>query len=105
MKFKDIEPNYYKAKLAHIKEGTGFYGRYIRFIFTIAEGELKGYRFSGFVKPDCFKQSKLYCWVENILGTEPEDFSPETLIGKECLVFLSKKNDRNYAVTNIRPLT
>jgi hypothetical protein len=101
--FKEIEPNFYRARLAAVKQGTGAYGPYLQFIFTVAEGHLKGYRFSGFAKPTFLKYGKLYRWVTNILGVEPTDFSPETLIGKECLVFLENKNDRYYLVTTVHP--
>ncbi len=101
MKFKEIEPNFYNARLTDIKEESGRWGHYLRFIFTVADGELMGYRFSGFVKISPFKQGKLFHWVKNILGSEPAIFSPEDLIGKECTIYLSQKNDRFYSVTHV----
>ncbi|MEW6418934.1 MAG: hypothetical protein AB1480_12570 [Nitrospirota bacterium] len=65
-------------------------------------GNLRDYSFSGIVKPIPFKQGKFYRWVTNILGKEPDpDFSPEDLIGKECLIFLSKRNKNFYYVTDV----
>jgi len=55
IRFKDIEADTFKAKLSEIKEGFGAYGSYLRLIFTIIEGELKHYRFSGIVKPTPIK--------------------------------------------------
>ena len=40
--FKDINPGMYPAKISSIKEERGPYGSYLRFNFTITEGELKG---------------------------------------------------------------
>lgn len=92
-RFKEIEPYFYRAKLSGMKKGFGCYGEYLRFIFTITEGNLRDYSFSGIVKPIPFKQGKFYRWVTNIMGKEPySDFSPEDLIGKECVIFLSKGN-------------
>lgn len=100
--FKEIEPDFYKAKLSGMKEEAGCYGNYLRLIFTITEGSLKDYNFSGIVKPFPFKQGKFYRWITNILGKEPDsDLSPEDLIDKKCLVFLSKKNNNFYSVTDV----
>ena len=64
-------------------------------IFTITEGELQHYRFSGFVKPSGLKQGRFYRWITIILGEETENgFSTEELIGMDCLVYLSKRKDR-----------
>ena len=82
-------------------EGTGPHGPFHRIIFTITEGELQRYRFSGFVKPSSLKQSRFYRWITIILGEEPEnEFSTDELIGMDCLVFLSRRNDR-YTVIEL----
>ena len=101
-RFKKIEPDFYKAKLCRIKEESGCYGEYLRFIFTITEGGLRDYSFSGIVKPVPIKQGKFYRWVTNILGKEPDsDLCAEDLIGKECLIFLSKRDKNFYSVTDV----
>jgi hypothetical protein len=43
----------------------------------------------------------LFRWANNILGQEPEEkFCTEELIGKECLIYLSK-NGNYYSVTDV----
>jgi hypothetical protein len=100
--FKDIPEGFFKAEVTEIREENGEYGPYLRIIFTIIqEGELAYYRFSGFVKPTPLRQSKFYRWIKNILGKEPDDkFSTQDIIGKECMVHLSKQ-DKYYSVTDI----
>jgi len=100
--FKDIPVGFIKAKVAEIKKQNGPYGEYLRIIFTIVQkGELTYYRFSGFVKPTPLKQSKFYRWIKNILGKDPDDeFSMEKLIGKECMIYLSKQ-DNYYSVKDV----
>ena len=61
--FKDIEEGIYKAKVSEIKKDQGPFGPFFRLTFTIVDGELKNYRFPGFVKPTALKQSKFYRWV------------------------------------------
>jgi hypothetical protein len=102
MIFKDIPVGFIKAKVADIKEQTGPYGEYLRIIFTIVQkGELSYYRFSGFVKPTPLRQSKFYRWIKNILGKDPDDqFSIDELIGKECMIYLSKQ-DNYYSVKDV----
>ena len=92
--FKDIPSGFLRAKVSEIKEKEGIYGPYLRIIFSIIEeGELAHYRFSGCVKPNPLKISKFYRWVTNILGKEPgATFSTHDMIGKECMVSLSKQN-------------
>jgi len=100
--FKEIEPDFYKAKLSGIKEEASCYGKYLRFIFTITEGSLRDYSFSGIVKPTPFKQGKFYRWLTNILGKQPDsDICAEDLIGKECSIFLSERNKNFYSVTDV----
>jgi len=100
--FKDIPGGFFKARVSEIREETGTYGYYLRLIFTIIdEGELSHYKFSGLVKPIFLRQSKFYRWVTNILGEAPENkFCTEGMIGKECLIYLSKGNNY-YSVTDV----
>lgn len=92
IKFKDINPGMYPAKISSIKEEGGPYGRYLRFNFTITDGELKDWSFYGIVKPNSFKQSKFYRWLITLVGNEPaEGFSIYQLMGKECRILLQKK--------------
>ncbi len=102
IRFKDIPSGFFKAKVYQIKEESGPYGPFLRFTFTITEtGEFANYKFSGIVKPLSIKQSKFYRWVKNILGEEPDDiFCTENIIGKECKIFLSKKNNY-YSVVDV----
>lgn len=100
--FRDIEPAFYRARLLEIHKESGCWGEYMRLVFAITDGELRGFKFSGFIKPATVKYSKFYRWVKNILGDDPPaDFSDNDLIGKDCLVFISKKNDRFYCVTDV----
>ena len=99
--FKDIEEGWYNARVSQIMEGTGPHGPFLRIIFTITDGELQRYRFSGFVKPSGLKQGRFYRWITIILGEEPQnEFSTEELIGMDCLVFLSNSNAR-YTVIEL----
>lgn len=99
--FKDIPTGFIKAKVSNIKEKSGAYGIYLQIIFTVCERALKSYKFTGQIKPDSFKQSKFYRWVQTILGYAPDDdFTTEELIGKECLIFLIKK-DNYYLVSDV----
>lgn len=100
--FKDIPKGFFRAQVTEIKEETGRWGPYLRIIFTITEkGLLYHYKFAGIVKPVPLRQSKLFRWANNILGQEPEErFSTEELIGKECLIYLSK-NGNYYSVTDV----
>lgn len=99
--FRDIQPGTYNAKVSQIKEDQGPFGPFLRLSFTIVQGELKNYKFFGFVKPTALKQSKFYRWVTHILGEQPDDdFDTKDLIGKHCLVLLSKVKDF-YSVTDV----
>ncbi|HDH05180.1 MAG TPA: hypothetical protein ENH01_05620 [Nitrospirae bacterium] len=99
--FKDIEEGWYNARVSQIREGAGPHGPFLRIIFTITDGELQRYRFSGFVKPSGLKQGRLYRWITIILGEEPQnEFSTEELTGRECLVYLSRRKDR-YTVIEL----
>ena len=100
--FKDIPNGFFKARVSEIKQKYGTYGEYLCFIFTIIdEGELANYKFSGSVKPTPLRQSKFYRWVTNILGQLPEDtISTDSLIGKECRVYISKQN-KYYSVSDV----
>lgn len=109
IRFKDIEADFFRARLSEIKEGSGAYGPYLRLIFTIIQGELKHYRFSGIVKPSLIRQGKFYRWATNILGEEPAvEFCTEDMIGKECIISLSKQPRKSrsrhrdfYSVTDV----
>jgi len=82
----------YLAKVTSVKEKHGPYGLYLRFNFTVIDGDLKDWSFYGIVKPNTFKQSKFYRWITTILGNEPyETFSVNDLIGKECRIYLQRK--------------
>jgi hypothetical protein len=99
--FRDIQEGAYNAKVSQIKEDQGPFGPFLRLTFTIVAGELKNYKFSGVVKPTDLKQSKFYRWVTNILGQQPaDDLDTNDLIGKECLILLSKVKDF-YSVTDV----
>lgn len=99
--FKDIQQGTYQAKVSEIKQKQGPFGTSLRLTFTIVAGELKHYKFSGFVKPTDLKQSKFYRWVTHILGKQPaDDFDTSDLLGKHCLVVLSKVKDF-YSVTDV----
>lgn len=99
LKFKDIKPGMYLAKVVTINQDNGPYGEFLRFNFTITEGDLKDWSFYGIVKPNTFKISKFYRWITTIIGGQPEDdFSVKDLIGKQCRIFLQKKvkGDKTY---------
>ena len=99
IKFKDIKPGMYQAKVTTINQENGPYGQFLRFNFTITEGDLKGWSFYGIVKPNPFKISKFYRWITTIMGVEPGDaFSINDLVGKQCRIFLKKKvkKDKTY---------
>jgi len=99
--FKDIQEGSYPAKVTEIKQKQGPFGPSLRLTFTIVAGELKHYKFSGFVKPTDLKQSKFYRWVTNILGKQPtDDFDTNELLSKRCLVVLSKVKDF-YSVKDV----
>ena len=99
--FKDIQEGTYHAKVSEIKQNQGAFGPFLRLTFTIVAGELKNYKFCGLVKPTALKQSKFYKWVTHILGEKPDDdFDTKELIGKHCLVVLSKSKDF-YSVTDV----
>jgi len=99
--FKDIDEGTYNAKVFDLIKDEGPFGPFIRLIFTITEGELQNYKFSGFVKPTHLKQSKFYKWISNILGEQPDnDFDINNLIGKHCLVHLTKSG-KFYSVTDV----
>ena len=92
IKFRDIKPGMYPAKITGIEEASGPYGAYLRFNFTIMEGELKDWSFYGIVKPNSFKQSKFYRWMIKLVGNEPaSDFCVYQLMGNECRILLQKK--------------
>jgi len=99
--FRDIQEGTYPAKVSEIKQDQGAFGPFLRMTFTIVTGELKNYKFSGFVKPTHLKQSKFYRWVTHILGRQPaEDFDTNDLLDKHCLVLLSRVKDF-YSVTDV----
>jgi hypothetical protein len=103
--FKDIDPGMYRAKVTTVNEENGPYGEFLRFNFTITEGDLKGWSFYGIVKPNPFKISKFYRWITTIMGVEPgEAFSINDLIGKACHVLLQKKSKEGkiyYSVADL----
>lgn len=99
--FKDIEGGIYHATVSMVKEDCGPYGPFLRIVFTITDEELEHFRFAGFIKPSPLKQSRFYKWITNILGQEPlPEFYTEDIIGKECVVVLSKKR-KSYTVTEV----
>lgn len=95
--FKKIKPDFYMAKLEAIKEESSLYGPYVRFIFSITEGDLKNFKFSAIIKPTPLRHGKFYRWLVNILGKEPDpEFSLEDMIGKECKIYLSNCKNKNF---------
>jgi len=104
-RFTDIIPGRYQAKITDIKSASGPYGLYLRFIFTITNGELAGCSFFGIVKPEPFRQTKFHRWISIILGKEPDtDFSLSELLGKECHICLEKKTKNQktfYSVSDL----
>jgi len=97
-RFKDIPEGKFKAELSEIRQEKGPYGPYLRLIFTIIEpGDLYHYKFSGFVKPSPFKNSKFYKWITNLLGYPPaHEVHSHQIIGKQCLVYLAKQQNNNF---------
>lgn len=105
VKFKDINPGMYLAKVTTINEENGPYGEFLRFNFTITDGDLKDWSFYGIVKPHPFKISKFYRWITTIMGSEPgEDFSINDLIGKQCHIYLKKKVKENKTYYSVADL-
>lgn len=104
--FRDIEPDFYRARLLEIRRESGRFGDYLRLVFAVSEGELRGFIFPGFIKPSTLRCGKFYRWVGNILGADPpSELSDRDLVGKECVVFISRKNGRFYSVTEVLPLS
>jgi hypothetical protein len=92
LKFKDIKPGIYPAKITDIKEEVGPYGNYLKFNFTVIEGELKDWSFYGIVKPNPFKQSKFFRWMVIIMGEDPkEELAINNSMGRRCNIYLQKK--------------
>jgi hypothetical protein len=105
IKFKDITPGMYLAKVTTINKEKGPYGEFLRFNFTITDGDLKGWSFYGIVKPNPFKISKFYRWINTIMGEEPDEaFSINNLIGKQCRIFLQKKVKENKTYYSVADL-
>lgn len=99
--FVDIKTGSYEAVLEKIIEGNSKFGQYLQFCFIVTEGNLKNYKFSGFVNYSFLKKSKLYKWITKILGREPEDyFSTDQLIGKKCFIAISKTKSY-YSVIDV----
>lgn len=100
LRFKDITPGIYPAKITDISQEDGPYGLFLRFNFTITSGDLKDWSFYGIVKPTTFKQAKFYRWLTIILDKEPanDDFDIYQIIGKQCFIALEKrtKGDKVY---------
>ena len=100
LKFKDITPGIYPAKITDISQEDGPYGLFLRFNFTITSGDLKDWSFYGNVKPNTFKQAKFYRWLTIILEKEPpnDDFDIYQIIGKQCSIALERriKGDKVY---------
>lgn len=93
LKFKDITPGIYPAKITDVVEEYGPYGLFLRFSFTITNGDLKDWSFYGIVKPNTFKQAKFYRWMTIILDKEPpnDEFVLSQIVGKECSIALEKR--------------
>ncbi len=103
IKFIDVEKSLYKAEVVEVKKKRNSYGEYIQILFTVTEGKLKSYRFTGCCSLMPIKMSKFYRWVKNILQEEPEDdFQIEQLTAKECLIMINKRNEW-YIVKEIYP--
>jgi hypothetical protein len=98
IKFKDVNPGMYPAKITGIKEQNGPYGEYWRLNFTILQGELRA---AGLVL-------LFYRWMVILMGEEPDDhFALEQLMGKQCRIYLQKKTkgDKKAIKFIIRSMT
>lgn len=93
-KFKNIHLSSYYAKVAKVNTTDTKFGPCIKITFTVTEGELTDYQFSALVDPIPIKGFKFHRWISNILGYEPDDeFSTDSIIGKDCIIQLSKRNN------------
>ena len=93
LKFKDITLQVLDQSWQLLVEEYGPYGLFLRFNFTITNGDLKDWSFYGIVKPNTFKQAKFYRWMTIILDKEPpnDEFVLSQIIGKECSIALEKR--------------
>ena len=99
--FKDIKEGLYRAELSQIQQRMGKFGPYLHLLFTITESELENYKFSAFIKPNLMRNSKFHRWVTHILGHDPDyEFYTEDLIGKQCIVSLSKHRN-SFVVSDV----
>ncbi len=93
--FKNIHLSTHYAKVVKVNSTNTKFGTCIKITFTVTEGELTDYQFSALVDPVPIKGFKFHRWISNILGYEPDDeFSTDSIIGKECIIKLSKR--KNY---------
>ena len=100
--FKDIPTGFIKAKVIQVNEKNGKYGSYLQIIFSLMEkGELANYRVAAMIKPTPLKNSKFYRWITNIMAKTPDDdLYTEDLIGKECLINITKQKNY-YSVVDV----
>jgi len=104
IKFINVEKSMHKAEVVEVKKKRNSYGEYIQILFTVTEGNLRNYRFTGCCNFMPVKESRFYRWVKNILNEEPEEnFDIEDLTKKECVISVAKRNDW-YVVKEIYPI-
>jgi hypothetical protein len=106
IKFKDINPGIYPAKITDVMEEDGPYGIFLRFHFTVTSGDLKDWSFYGIVKPNAFKQAKFYRWLTIILGKEPtsDQFVLSQIVGKKCNIALERKAKGDKVYYSVKEL-
>jgi hypothetical protein len=104
IQFRDITECLLKARVSKIEKKEGIYGPYVRFIFTVIEGDWLGYKFSATVSLLPLRQGNLYKWISNMLGETPEDdFVLDGLLDKICWIGLSLRNTGYCYVSKVYP--
>lgn len=102
IKYNYLEPGTYYAKLSKIEEKYGKHGPFLRFIFTIEEGDYENYTVAGSVSASSTRFCKLYEWITILLGYEPdEEIDTNCLIGGRCQINVVKNDNNYYVVSDI----
>lgn len=105
IQFKNITDCLLKARVSDIEKKEGVYGPYVKFIFTVLEGDWLHYKFSATASFLPLRQGKLFKWITDILGETPDnDFCLDELLGRQCLIGLSLRNHGYCYVKQIYPL-